>query len=194
MTYSKLNLPILLTLIRLVGSPLILPILFVYLLPLENRYINFLLAFLFVLFSITDFLDGYLARKLQQETQLGRVLDPMADKFLFFSVVVALVYIHKIFFYWAILFIGREFFVLGLRILALEHGFSIVVSKWGKLKTAVQLVYLTFVIIGSSLSNYPIGQTIALWQDLFLLFALAATIGSGIEYYRSFMKLYLAQH
>lgn len=138
--------PTRLTLSRLILAPLLLPVLFVYLLPYNIALINFLLAFLFLLFSATDFFDGYLARKYHQETDFGKLLDPIADKFLVYSTLVALLAAHKIYFFWVVLFIGREFFVMGLRQIALEHQFSISVSWGGKFKTAFQMLLLTVLI------------------------------------------------
>ncbi|MFI5332766.1 MAG: CDP-diacylglycerol--glycerol-3-phosphate 3-phosphatidyltransferase [Candidatus Babeliales bacterium] len=143
----KPNFPTFLTLIRLILSPIILPLLLVYLLPLNSIILNSLLALLFIFFSLTDFFDGYLARRLRQETAMGKALDPLADKFLVFSVLVALLAVHKIYFYWVIIFIGREFFVMGLRQIALEKGLMVHVAWLGKLKTALQMIYLTVAIV-----------------------------------------------
>ena len=126
------NVPNLLTFIRLVVSPLTLPVLLVYLLPYNILWVNILLAALFLVFSFTDFFDGYLARKWGQETTMGKMLDPIADKFLSASVLIALVASHKLFFYWAVILIGRSLFMMGLRIVSFEHGIPVPVSLWGK--------------------------------------------------------------
>ncbi len=139
--------PNVLTLVRLVGSPLILPILFVYLLPLNIFFLNIVLALLFLVLSSTDFLDGYIARKYDQVTSLGRMLDPIADKFLLYAALVALLAAGKLSFYWVIILMGREFFVMGLRQIALEHQCNISVSFWAKVKTLLQIVSLTVVIV-----------------------------------------------
>ena len=184
------NLPTTLTLIRLVLSPIILPILFVYLLPLNNVVINGLLGLLFVAFSLTDFFDGYLARKYRQETALGSILDPIADKFLVYSVLIALAVVHKMYFFWVIIFIGREFFMMGLRQIALEHHFSVHVSMLGKLKTAFQMICLTVIIanpyqsLGFGLHGKELFNTIEL---ITLTLALLFTVASGYLYYRSFI-------
>lgn len=128
-------------------SPLVLPLLLVYLLPFNIYWINGVLGFLFIAFSLTDFFDGYLARKLNQETHLGKVLDPIADKFLVYSTLIALLAAHKIYFYWVIILIGREIFLMGVRQVALEHNFSVSVSFLGKIKTAIQMSYLTCAIL-----------------------------------------------
>ena len=126
-----INLPTILTLIRLILSPLVLPVILVYLLPLNIFWVNGVLAVIFMLLSITDFFDGYLARKYNQETVLGKVLDPLADKFLTYSALIGLLAAHKIYFYWVVILIGRELFILGLRHVALEHRLEVSVSILG---------------------------------------------------------------
>ncbi len=135
------NFPTILTLSRLILSPLIMPLLLITFLPVNRLEINFVLAIIFLGFSVTDFLDGYLARHFSQETALGKLLDPIADKFLVYSTLIALVHTHKLYFFWAIIIIGREFFVMGLREIALHHGFNVSVSTAGKLKTVIQILF-----------------------------------------------------
>src|SRR5579871_3122872 len=143
MKHYTFNIPTILTLTRLILAPLLVPLLLVYLLPYNYFWLNSVLAILFIFFGLTDFFDGYLARKLHQETPLGRVLDPIADKFLVYSTLVALLAVGKIYFYWVIIFIGREFFLMGLRHIALENNVVVHVSSWGKLKTFAQMAVLT---------------------------------------------------
>jgi len=188
MKKNSLNFPNFLTLSRLILSPLVLPILLFYCLPLHFVYVNYFLALLFVLFSLTDFFDGYLARKYKQETSLGSILDPMADKFLFYSVFIALVASGKIFFYWAIIFIGREFFIMGLRIIALEKGFSISVSAWGKLKTIAQTIYVTLVIGNPFyVQDCPLSLLNHL-ETVMLIISLFLSLWSAYRYYKMFVQ------
>lgn len=190
MEITTLNTPTSLTLSRLIISPLVLPLLLVYFLPYDNTIINSLLALFFVLLSLTDFFDGYLARKYNQVTDLGKALDPLADKFLFFSALIALVVIKKIFFYWAILFIAREFFIMGLRILALERGFEIPVSWAGKCKTFVQMAYITFII-----AHYfsLLGVWYEVIETLLLVGSLTLSFYSAYAYYISFKNCYYSK-
>jgi CDP-diacylglycerol--glycerol-3-phosphate 3-phosphatidyltransferase len=111
----SINTPTRLTLIRLIFSPLFLPLVLVYFLPYNNQIINGILALVFVLLSLTDFFDGYLARKYNQETALGRALDPLADKFLFFSTLIALVTIQKVFFLFSDHFYWSRVFYNGIK-------------------------------------------------------------------------------
>jgi CDP-diacylglycerol--glycerol-3-phosphate 3-phosphatidyltransferase len=142
-----MSFPTFLTLFRLIFSPLVLPFCVVYGSSYNNFFINIALALLFVALSVTDLLDGYFARRNNTVTALGALLDQMADKFLSYSVLIALVAVHKIYFYWAVLLIGREFFMCMLRISALEQGYAISVSIFGKLKTVVQTIFITIAIL-----------------------------------------------
>lgn len=194
------NVPTLLTLSRLILSPLVLPVLLVYLLPLNVFWINVFLASLFLLFSLTDFFDGYLARKYDQETVLGKILDPVADKVLVYSTLVALLAINKIFFYWVIVLVGREFFVMGLRHIALQYSFDVSVSLLGKLKTVAQMVLITFLIVNPYQSIGLGFSGIEAWNGfelLLLITTLVLTLVSARQYYFAFMQKYkqtTAQH
>ncbi len=178
MTNIHYSLPMILTYIRLIGSPLILPFLLAYLLPYNIMWLNCSLAILFFLFGLTDFFDGYLARKYQQETPLGAMLDHVADKFLLYSTLIALIAAHKIHFFWAIIWIGREFFIMALRIIALENNCSITVSSWGKLKTVAQIICLTFIITNPYQS---LGMTSFYWNGTEIVLLLIATLLSLIS-------------
>ena len=114
MGLNRLNLSLILTIARLVLSPILIPILFVTILPQASTTASLLVALIFILLSLTDFFDGYFARKFNQETVLGKVLDPIADKFLVNSALFSLVYLNKLYFYWAIILSTRELFVMGL--------------------------------------------------------------------------------
>ena len=143
----KINFPTILTLTRLIIGPLVVPFLIVYLIPSNNIIMNCAVGAVFIILSITDLLDGYLARKLNNETELGKLLDHMADKFLTYSSLIGLITAHKIFFVWVLIFIGREFFVMGLRMLAQDYQLFVPVSYLGKLKTVSQAAYIAAAII-----------------------------------------------
>ncbi|MBA3954119.1 CDP-diacylglycerol--glycerol-3-phosphate 3-phosphatidyltransferase [Candidatus Dependentiae bacterium] len=186
--YTPLHIPLILTLIRLISSPLVLPFLFFYLLPLGIFWINSCLAGFFLCLSLTDFFDGYLARRYNQETKFGRLLDPIADKFLIYSTLISLVAAGKLYFYWAILFIGREFFVMALREISLAHHFTLTVSSNAKIKTGFQVAALTWVILN------PLEQAglQAFWwhtiEYVLLSIALFFSLFSAVQYYRIFIK------
>src|SRR3990167_3799950 len=182
-----INIPTFLTLIRLIVSPLFLPVFIVYLLPYNILWLNCAIALIFVLLSITDFFDGYLARRYNQVTIIGRVLDPLADKFLTYSALIGLLAAGKIYFYWVVALIGREIFVMGMRHVALEHNFDVPVSYLGKLKTAFQMMTITVIIINhyyynEGIFNYWNGIELAL-----LAFTTMLSLVSAQRYYDAFM-------
>ena len=176
MNIEILNIPTLLTLFRLLVSPLCLPFLMVYGLPYNNIYLTYAIALFFAILGFTDFLDGYLARKFKQVTLLGRALDPIADKFLLFSALISLIVLQKMYFYWAIILIGREFFIMGLRIVALENNINVHVSWFGKFKTIAQLCYITLAIVDSP------------YATPFLAIAVILSVVSAYFYYQAFMQ------
>lgn len=142
----KFNIPLILTSFRIIVSIAFLPILLVSFLPENNGTTNFLLTFFFLIVAFTDFLDGYIARKYDQVTELGSILDPVADKFLLLSVLISLLTVNKIHYMWVLLLVGREFFVMALRLVALERGIKVRVSSAAKVKTALQMVSLSYII------------------------------------------------
>jgi CDP-diacylglycerol---glycerol-3-phosphate 3-phosphatidyltransferase len=188
---KKLNFPIILTLIRLIVSPLVLPVALAYFLSQHNLFINSLLALFFLLLSATDFLDGYIARNYGQVTDLGKILDPIADKFLIYSTLVTLVALGKFYFYWAIIIVGREFFVMGLREVAAHYHFSIPVSVYGKAKTIAQISLLTVVIINPT-SGTDLNPINILEKSL-LAISLILTIFSAILYFNHFQTEFKKQ-
>jgi len=188
---EKINLPTSLTLARLVLSPLLLPLLFVYFLPYNFLPLNVLLGIFFMLFGLTDFFDGFLARKYNQETELGRILDPIADKFLMYSTLIAMLALDRIYFYWVVLLIGREFFMISLRLVALSHQLSIAVSDLAKIKTAVQMIFLTILIVNPYHNQ---GIFSAPWinsiEYALLGIVLVLTYITSKQYYDSFLVQY----
>src|SRR3970040_1778578 len=133
-----MNLPIALTLFRLVPVPLII----VFVLSSERLWV-LIAAVIFVAASLTDWLDGRMARRRNQVTQFGTLLDPVADKLLVAAALVALVQVEMIGAWVAMVIIGRELAVTGLRGVALSMGVVVPASKLGKLKTVSQYVAIT---------------------------------------------------
>ncbi len=188
MSDKELSLPMILTYIRLIGAPLVLPFLLVYLLPYNIFWLNCSLATLLFLFGLTDFFDGYLARKYDQVTSTGAMLDHVADKFLLYSTLIGLIAAHKLYFFWAILWIGREFFIMTLRQLALEHNFSVSVSSYGKVKTVMQIACLTVVIANPT---HALSLSASYWNMAELTLLLSATVlslASAYNYFVIFMR------
>ncbi|GIO29924.1 MULTISPECIES: CDP-diacylglycerol--glycerol-3-phosphate 3-phosphatidyltransferase [Paenibacillus] len=136
-------------------------------------------ALIFVLAASTDGIDGYLARKNNMVTNLGKLLDPLADKLLVAAVLISLVEMGKCDSWIAVVIISREFAVTGLRQIALLDGSVVAASKWGKAKTVVQIVAIILMLINNfpfELIGIPL-DTIATWA------AALITIYSGIDYF-----------
>ncbi len=177
--------PTFITLARIALSLFVIPFLFYYGLRPNIFGSNFLIAIIFVLIAITDYFDGYFARKFKLESTLGKILDPMADKFLLCSCLVSLVAVERFNFYLAILFLAREFFVTTLRQIALEYGFKIHVSTVGKLKTFFQFLMIFFVILNPfHFSSYF--NLFNIIELLLIIIAFGLSILSGFYYFAIF--------
>ncbi|MEW6067933.1 MAG: CDP-diacylglycerol--glycerol-3-phosphate 3-phosphatidyltransferase [Nitrospirota bacterium] len=169
------NLPTILTLSRIVLIPVF--ILIVYHRPVLG-------AVIFIIASITDFLDGYLARRLGSVTKFGIILDPIADKFLVISALIVLVDMERLSPWIAIVIIAREFLVTGLRVVALSKNIVMPAEVGGKIKTTTQIIAILCLILMGSILNidlYDIGM-------VFILIALVLSIISGMQYTVSFWR------
>jgi len=165
----KLNLPTILTLSRIVLIPVF--IFTVYLHPVFG-------AFIFSIASLTDFFDGYLARRSGDITKFGIILDPIADKFLIISALIVLVDMARLPAWIAITIIVREFLVTGLRVVALSKDIIIAAELGGKIKTTTQIIAILCLILNISIIGidlYDIGLVL-IW------IALIVSIISGIQY------------
>src|ERR1700688_3099026 len=147
---------------RIVMIPLLLWILSPHFPWQSNGEQEILASVLFVLASITDGVDGYLARKRGQITTMGMLLDPLADKIMVTGAIIALVaYSPQIVKVWiAVVIIGREFLISGLRSIAASEGFTIQASDLGKLKTVVQIVSVVSAILAHHWYQWSIGVVV----------------------------------
>jgi CDP-diacylglycerol--glycerol-3-phosphate 3-phosphatidyltransferase len=175
-----MNLPIALTLFRIVVVPLI--IVFVI---SSDRVRVLIAAVIFVAASLTDWLDGRLARRRNQVTQFGTLLDPVADKLLVAAALVALVQVDMIGAWVAMVIIGRELAVTGLRGVALSMGVVVPASSLGKLKTVSQYVAVTVLILERGVPReyvpFHLVSVGVLWV------AVGLTVVSGADYFYRFL-------
>ena len=185
---KKSDLPLYLTLFRLVVSPFIFPFVLYFLLPANVYFMNIALAILFLIIGFTDFLDGYLARRWGLESGMGKMLDHIADKILISSTLIVLVAVKKLWFFWAIVLIVRELFVAGLRQVACESERVIHVSWLGKCKTAVQIVCCAW-IIANPHQNLALHATAWNYGELILLStSVLFSWWSARSYYQVFVE------
>ena len=141
---------------------------------------EFIALSIFLLAAGTDILDGYLARRWQQVTTVGTLLDPIADKMLISAALISLVQIHRVPGWMAILIIGREFAVSGLRSIAAAEGYTIRASELGKTKTVLQVVAISLVMLGIHFAAFEPWGLWALWA------VVVAAMGSAIDYFLKF--------
>ncbi|MGD8740600.1 MAG: CDP-diacylglycerol--glycerol-3-phosphate 3-phosphatidyltransferase [Desulfobacterales bacterium] len=163
-----------LTLFRIAAVPII-----IILLLFPNRICTFIAALLFSAAAITDYLDGFLARKRGQVTTLGKVMDPVADKLLVSSAFIMLASLGWVPAWIACIIIGRELAVTGLRNIIAEKGEDLSASNLGKYKTGFQIAAIIPLMI-----HYPFwGLKVQIIGTLFLWGALVFTIWSGADYF-----------
>ncbi len=136
------SIPNLVTVIRIAAIPG-----FLVLAYYESRLNSFLAAMLYAAVAATDFLDGWLARRLDMVTVIGKFLDPLADKLIAMSALVMLVHLGRVGAWVVILILAREFAVTGLRSIAMSEGIVIAAGQEGKYKTAIQLAGIVFLLL-----------------------------------------------
>lgn len=189
-----MNLPTKLTILRILLIPLLL--LFMLPLPFEaagewNRFIlssGMLVALaIFSIASYTDYLDGYIARKHNLVTNIGKFLDPIADKLLILAVLIALVERGRISTIIPVLILTREFAVTGIRLIAATDGRVIAASQLGKLKTVTQIVAIIMIQLAMGTESW-FGQ-MTVWTvfnvlaDIALIFSIVMAVVSGLDYF-----------
>ncbi len=171
----RFNIPTVLTFSRIISIPF-----FLVIAPTRPL----LGAIVFSLASLTDFLDGYIARKTGQITKFGILLDPIADKFLVISALILLVDMGRLSVFVATVIIIREFLVTGLRIAALTKKIVIQAEMGGKLKTVAQIAAIICLVLGDTL----FGIDLYIPGQILIWIALILAVVSGIQYTISFWK------
>lgn len=192
MSRRAFNLPNILTYARIIAVPVVVACLFW---P-KDDWVRWTALGIYAVAGITDFLDGYLARAWAQQSSMGRMLDPIADKLLIGAVLIMLVYTGDIrgFAVWAaIVILCREMLVSGLREFLAEVRVSVPVSQLAKWKTAVQIVALGFLIAGTAGDDVlPKGWTAMIGVAL-LWFAAILTLYTGYDYFKAGIRHILAE-
>ncbi len=177
------NLPNRLTLFRV----LLIPIIAVSLIIIENNWewgrpyhhlLGYIAGWTFVAASITDFLDGYIARKRKIVTVFGSFLDPIADKFLVVTSLILLQGLGRLNLIWVIILVIREMYITSLRLLAKERGLAVPVGTLGKWKTAFQMVGIPFLMA----YDYPWGIPMPTLGTVFIVLAAIFSTYSALEY------------
>ena len=167
-----MNTPNKLTIARMI----IVPFLVIFLLTgwggEANRYISLTL---FVVASVTDWFDGYLARKNNLVTNFGKFMDPLADKLLVCSAMICMIDLKRLPAWFVIIIIAREFIISGFRLIAAENGIVIAANSWGKFKTASQMIMIILLIL-------HFDGIFVILEQIFIWLSLALTIISLITY------------
>lgn len=174
-----MNLPNKLTVLRIILVPV-----FVIVLLVNIPYGELVAAIVFSLAALTDSLDGYLARRWHQVTRLGIILDPLADKLLITAALISLVELGQIPGWVAIVVLGREFAVSGLRTVKAGEGVDIPASRLGKTKTITQILAVLLLILQPSYQGF-IPLPLGVWA---MYLAVVITLVSGIEYFYRFQN------
>ncbi len=167
-----MNLPNKLTILRVILIPF-----FVAALMIQggaNETMRIVAAVIFIVASLTDLLDGKIARKYNLVTNFGKFMDPLADKLLVCSALICFIELHQIPAWMVIIIISREFIISGFRLVASDNGVVIAASYWGKFKTTFQMIAIVLMIL-----NIP---ALNLLTQICIWIALILTIVSLIDY------------
>lgn len=181
------SIPNLVTVVRIAAIPAFL--VYAY---YESRFHSFLAALIYAAVAATDFLDGWLARRLDMVTVIGKFLDPLADKLIAMSALVMLVHLGRVGAWVVILILAREFAVTGLRSIAMSEGIVIAAGQEGKYKTALQLAGIVFLLLHY---RYPVDflafqvEVDANRVGLALVYlSLVFSIWSAVSYFAGFLE------
>lgn len=166
-----MNLPNKLTIARMI---LIVPFVICMLLGGSGN-LRFLALAIFIIASVTDWLDGFLARKNHLVTNFGKFMDPLADKLLVSAAMICLVELGRLPAWIVIIIISREFAISGFRLIASDNGVVIAAGWWGKCKTTSQMIMIILLIA-------DLGGAFAVLEQIFIWLSLALTIISLVDY------------
>lgn len=185
-----MNLPNMLLVLRIVLIPVFM-FFFLNAGPGEDMF-RLIAIIVYLIASISDFFDGYLARKWNQVSNFGKMMDPLADKMLVSAALIALVYRHELSAWVVTIIICREFWVTALRLLALEQGKEIIsASTWGKIKTMLQMTMIAVLMTGMGTEEL-FGQVGTIIATVLVYLAVIATVVSAIEYTKNHRMVFKA--
>lgn len=175
-----MNLPNKLTVFRILLVPVIVFVILSNYISLDYQTRRYIATFIFIFASITDAVDGYIARKYNLQTNFGKFMDPLADKILVISIMIALMIlpdsIVQLNAWVVIIIISREFFITGFRILAAEQNIVISAGFWGKIKTIVQMLMVILLLLN-------INNIFLIYLSKILIFlSVILTIISAVDY------------
>ena len=173
-----MNLPNKLTVLRVILVPFFVAFL---LLSKSSESLKWIELVLFIAASLTDLLDGKIARKYNLVTTFGKFMDPLADKVLTISGMICLIELGRIPSWIVVIIVAREFIISGFRLIATEHGIVIAANYWGKWKTTFQMIMIILMIV-----NLP---ALSLVTNIVMWIALALTIISLITYIQQNMDV-----
>ena len=168
-----MNLPNKLTIMRVILIPFFV---FFLLSPYFPAYGNYIAVAIFIVASLTDMLDGKIARKYNLVTNFGKFMDPLADKLLVCSAMICLIELDRLAAWIVIVIIAREFIISGFRLVASDNGVVIAASYWGKFKTTFQMLMVIVLILDIQMPSFQILGTVLTYVALIL------TVVSLIDY------------
>lgn len=177
------NLPNLITVLRIALIPFFLAV-FITPSPVRSLWA----AIIFIIASATDLLDGYVARKMEQVTRLGKLLDPIADKLLVISALILLVQFQRVHAILAILIIGRETAITGVRVIAANQGIIIQAERMGKFKTFLQVMAIILLILDPAFFTALGGIDYHPWARIILWISLVLGLVSAGQYFYRFTQ------
>ena len=168
-----MNLPNKLTMFRVILIPFFV---FFLLAPYFEGYGNYVAVAIFIVASLTDLLDGKIARKYNLVTNFGKFMDPLADKLLVCSAMICLIELGLLPAWIVIIIIAREFIISGFRLIASDNGVVIAASYWGKFKTTFQMLMVIVLLLNFDSAAFKILGTVLIWIATIL------TVVSLIDY------------
>ena len=177
-----MNLPNKLTTFRVILIPFFV---FFLLAPYFEGYGNYIALVIFIVASLTDFLDGKIARKYNLVTNFGKFMDPLADKLLVCSALICLIALDRIPAWIVIVIISREFIISGFRLVASDNGVVIAASYWGKFKTTFQMLMIIYLVVDLQFAYANVVGMVLVYV------ARALTVISLVDYIAKNYKVFL---